>query len=91
MTNLPLGDVRQHSPAVMLNILGDVWFADDSDQAVEPAWEKILALPGANLHLYGKDEPRRARKMGHITFVAPTLEQAQAHVKTACDLLGIAS
>jgi 5-(carboxyamino)imidazole ribonucleotide synthase len=43
------------------------------------------------LHLYGKDEPRRARKMGHITFVAPTLEQAQAHVKTACDLLGIAS
>jgi 5-(carboxyamino)imidazole ribonucleotide synthase len=91
MTNLPLGDVRQHSPAVMLNILGDVWFADDSDQAVEPTWEKILALPGANLHLYGKDEPRRARKMGHITFVAPTLEQAQAHVKTACDLLGIAS
>jgi len=91
MTNLPLGDVRQHSPAVMLNILGDVWFADDSDQAIEPEWEKILALPGANLHLYGKDEPRRARKMGHITFVAPTLEQAQAHVKTACDLLGIAS
>jgi 5-(carboxyamino)imidazole ribonucleotide synthase len=91
MTNLPLGDVRQHSPAVMLNILGDVWFADDGDQVVEPAWEKILALPGANLHLYGKDEPRRARKMGHITFVAPTLEQAQAHVKTACDLLGIAS
>ena len=91
MTNLPLGDVRQHSPAVMLNILGDVWFAGDSDIAVEPAWEKILALPGANLHLYGKDEPRRARKMGHITFVAPTLEQAQAQAKAACDLLGIAS
>lgn len=91
MTNLPLGDVRQHSPAVMLNILGDVWFTCDSDVAVEPAWEKILALPGANLHLYGKDEPRRARKMGHITFVAPTLEQAQAQAKAACDLLGIAS
>jgi 5-(carboxyamino)imidazole ribonucleotide synthase len=91
MTNLPLGDVRQHSPAVMLNILGDVWFAGDSDQAIEPAWEKILALPGANLHLYGKDEPRRARKMGHITFVAPTLDQAQAQAKAACDLLGIAS
>jgi 5-(carboxyamino)imidazole ribonucleotide synthase len=91
MTNLPLGDVRQHSPAVMLNILGDVWFVDDSDQAIEPAWEKILALPGANLHLYGKDEPRRARKMGHITFVSPSLEQAQVHAKTACGLLGIAS
>jgi 5-(carboxyamino)imidazole ribonucleotide synthase len=91
MTNLPLGDVRQHSPAVMLNILGDVWFAADSDVAVEPAWEKILALPGANLHLYGKDEPRRARKMGHITFVAPTLEQAQTQAQAACDLLGIAS
>lgn len=91
MTHLPLGDVRQHSPAVMVNILGDIWLAENSEQATEPAWEKILALPGANLHLYGKDTPRRGRKMGHITFVAPTLKQAQAQAKTACDLLGIAS
>ena len=89
MARLPLGDVRQHSPAVMLNILGDVWFEGDSDQPREPAWDKVLALPGANLHLYGKDDPRRGRKMGHVTFVDPTLELAQANLRAACDILGI--
>jgi 5-(carboxyamino)imidazole ribonucleotide synthase len=92
MARLPLGDVRQHSPAVMLNILGDIWFEDDADEAQlvrEPAWDKVLALPGANLHLYGKDEPRRGRKMGHITFVAPTLAQAQESLRSACAILGI--
>ncbi|HWJ93856.1 MAG TPA: 5-(carboxyamino)imidazole ribonucleotide synthase, partial [Telluria sp.] len=67
MARLPLGDVRQHSPAVMLNILGDIWF--DGDACAEPAWDRVLALPGANLHLYGKEEARPGRKMGHITFV----------------------
>ncbi len=89
MARLPLGDVRQHSPAVMLNILGDVWFEGDSDTAREPAWDRVLALPGANLHLYGKDDPRRARKMGHVTFVAPTLDEAQASLRAACAILGI--
>lgn len=92
MARLPLGDVRQHSAAVMLNILGDVWFTDDTDggdSAREPAWHEILALPGANLHLYGKDDPRRARKMGHLTFIAPTLAQAQQQLNAACAVLGI--
>ncbi len=89
MARLPLGDVRQHSPAVMLNILGDVWFDGNSGTAREPAWDRVLALPGANLHLYGKDDPRRARKMGHITFVAPTLVEAQASLREACVILGI--
>jgi 5-(carboxyamino)imidazole ribonucleotide synthase len=92
MARLPLGDVRQHSPAVMLNLLGDLWFAsEDADAApVEPAWEKILALPGACLHLYGKEEARRGRKMGHVTFVAPTMEAASASLIAACAVLGIA-
>jgi 5-(carboxyamino)imidazole ribonucleotide synthase len=89
MARLPLGDVRQHSPSVMLNILGDVWFDGDTDNAREPAWDRVLALPGANLHLYGKDDPRRARKMGHVTFVAPTLGEAQASLHAACAILGI--
>ena len=89
MARLPLGDVRQHSPAVMLNILGDLWFEDDSDTAREPAWEQVLALPGASLHLYGKDDPRRGRKMGHITFVAATLAAAQQSFEAACRLLHI--
>jgi 5-(carboxyamino)imidazole ribonucleotide synthase len=89
MARLPLGEVRQHSPAVMLNILGDVWFESGSDTPREPAWDKVLALPGANLHLYGKDDARRGRKMGHVTFVAPTLAQAQESLRAACAILGI--
>jgi 5-(carboxyamino)imidazole ribonucleotide synthase len=87
MARLPLGDVRQHSPAVMLNILGDVWF--DGDAQVAPAWDRVVALPGANLHLYGKEEARPGRKMGHITFVAPTLAEAQQHMRAACAILRI--
>jgi 5-(carboxyamino)imidazole ribonucleotide synthase len=87
MAKLPLGDVRQHSPAVMLNILGDAWF--DGESMNEPAWDKIVALPGACLHLYGKDDPRPGRKMGHITFVAPTLDEARQQLDAACRILGI--
>ncbi|MGK5025669.1 5-(carboxyamino)imidazole ribonucleotide synthase [Janthinobacterium sp. RB2R34] len=90
MARLPLGDTRQHSPAVMLNILGDAWFAGDSDAIREPAWDQVLALPGACLHLYGKDDPRRGRKMGHLTLVAATLDEAQARLRDACLILGIA-
>ena len=90
MARLPLGEVRQHSPAVMLNILGDIWFADGSDTPREPAWAELLALPGACLHLYGKEQARPGRKMGHVTFIAPTLAQAQARLVAACAILGIA-
>lgn len=94
LAQMPLGDVRQHSPAAMLNILGDVWYegvAADAEQDAqrEPAWEKVLAIPGAHLHLYGKAEARRGRKMGHITFVAPTMAEVNANLRQACHILGI--
>ena len=89
MARLPLGDARQHSCAVMLNLLGDLWFANDAQLATEPAWDKLLALKGANLHLYGKDDPRPGRKMGHVTFVAEDLADAQKQCDAACQLLGI--
>jgi 5-(carboxyamino)imidazole ribonucleotide synthase len=91
MARLPLGDVRQHSAAVMLNILGDAWFEAGSDSAREPAWAQVLALPGACLHLYGKQEARRGRKMGHLTLLAPTLAEAQVKLRSACAILGIES
>jgi 5-(carboxyamino)imidazole ribonucleotide synthase len=90
MARLPLGDVRQHSPAVMLNILGDIWYDGEADTQREPDWSAVLALPGACLHLYGKEEARRGRKMGHITFIAPSLAEAQVQLAQACAILGIA-
>ncbi|MBX9899377.1 MAG: 5-(carboxyamino)imidazole ribonucleotide synthase [Burkholderiaceae bacterium] len=87
MAGMPLGDVAQHSPCVMLNLLGDIWFR--GDEMITPAWHKILALPSAHLHLYGKSSPRRARKMGHITFVSKEWTQVHTDLRAACDLLGI--
>jgi len=67
---LPLGSTAQARPAAMANLLGEIW-ADG-----EPNWDAALAVPGAALHLYGKDDPRTGRKMGHITVVADTVEEA---------------
>ncbi|HMC16465.1 MAG TPA: 5-(carboxyamino)imidazole ribonucleotide synthase [Albitalea sp.] len=88
MTGAPLVAPRLHSPAVMLNLLGDLWFPD-GDDAIEPPWQTLLALPGAHLHLYGKTHARRGRKMGHLTLTAPTFEQARANALQAAALLGL--
>ncbi len=64
MTGLALGNASLHSRAVMVNILGDSW-VDNS----EPDWSKALAHGSLKLHLYGKEEPRKARKMGHFTVI----------------------
>ncbi|MCA3167005.1 MAG: ATP-grasp domain-containing protein, partial [Burkholderiales bacterium] len=89
LTGLPLAPVTQHSPVVMLNILGDLWF-DAAGQLREPDWPGVLSLPGVKLHLYGKSEPRRGRKMGHINCIAPTLDQAQARSRQVAAVLGLA-
>ncbi|HWG85101.1 MAG TPA: 5-(carboxyamino)imidazole ribonucleotide synthase [Deinococcales bacterium] len=68
---LPLGPVTPRSPAAMANLLGDLW------EGGEPDWTPALATPGAHLHLYGKREARPGRKMGHLTVLAATLEEAR--------------
>ncbi|MBD9402976.1 5-(carboxyamino)imidazole ribonucleotide synthase [Comamonas sp. CMM02] len=90
MTNLPLVQPRQHSATIMLNLLGDLWFKD-SDTAQAPAWDQILALPGCHLHLYGKVDAKRARKMGHLNITAATPEQVRATALKAAGILGIAA
>jgi 5-(carboxyamino)imidazole ribonucleotide synthase len=90
MCGLPLGDARAHSAAVMVNILGDLWFATGSDTPVEPDWAKLLAVPGLKLHLYGKAEARRGRKMGHFTVLATDPARAQELAFAARRVIGIA-
>ena len=88
MTNLPLTQPRQHSPSIMLNLLGDLWFKD-SDVATTPAWDQVLALPGCALHLYGKHDAKRARKMGHLNITGATPEAVRATALKAAAILGI--
>lgn len=67
---MPLGATDSLQPAAMANLLGDVW------QEGEPNWSAALATPGVHLHLYGKSEPRRRRKMGHLTAFGTDAEDA---------------
>ncbi|TDS84563.1 5-(carboxyamino)imidazole ribonucleotide synthase [Comamonas sp. JUb58] len=90
MANLPLVQPRQHSAAIMLNLLGDLWFKD-SASAQTPAWDQVLALPGCHLHLYGKVDAKRGRKMGHLNITAATPEQVRETALKAAAILGIAA
>ena len=87
MAGLPLLQPRQHSPATMLNLLGDLWLRQG--QVVTPAWDAVLALPGTHLHLYGKLQPKAGRKMGHLNITGATPEAVRAVALQAAALLGI--
>ena len=88
MAGLPLPQPRQHSPAIMLNLLGDLWF-DAQGQACPPDWQAVLELPGAQLHLYGKPEARPGRKMGHLTLIGADVASVQASARQAAQILGL--
>lgn len=84
--DLPLGDVDVVQPAAIANLLGEVWL--DSDGAPrEPNFAAALSVAGVRLHLYEKLRPRRGRKMGHLSAVADTAEEAVARVQQAMQLL----
>lgn len=72
------GSTRQHTPACMLNLLGDVW------KKGPPDWAQLLQDPQAKLHLYDKGAPRPGRKMGHITFLGEDPDDCLARALT-CD------
>jgi 5-(carboxyamino)imidazole ribonucleotide synthase len=78
---LPLGSPDLFQPAAMANLLGDLW-ADG-----QPDWAAALAIPDVKLHLYGKATPRAGRKMGHLTAMGATREEARAKVLRARSLL----
>ena len=94
MASLPLVQPRQHSAAIMLNLLGDLWFAPSAqgvfaDTPREPPWDELLRLPGLHLHLYGKTQARLGRKMGHLTVVGDDAAGARAIALQAAAVLGI--
>lgn len=91
LAGMPQGATDQHTPAVMVNVLGDAWFADGGPDAPrrEPPWSGVLAEPRAKLHLYGKAEPRRGRKMAHVTCLGSTLPAALETARAVKRVLGI--
>ena len=74
---LPLGSSELRSPSAMANLLGDVW------EAGEPNWIAALCHPNLKLHLYGKQDARAGRKMGHLTVLGDTVEQAERTARAA--------
>ncbi|HSG24037.1 MAG TPA: 5-(carboxyamino)imidazole ribonucleotide synthase, partial [Azonexus sp.] len=93
LCGLPLGESRAHSAAVMVNLLGDLWFeqSENAEHYREPDWAKLHTFPGLKLHLYGKHHARPGRKMGHFTVIgsaaAKVLEAALA-ARTAIGIQG---
>jgi len=77
--NLPLGDTALIIPAAIVNLLGEVWI----DANGEPNFAAALAVPGVRLHLYEKHIPRRGRKMGHLSAIGSTAEEALERVLEA--------
>jgi 5-(carboxyamino)imidazole ribonucleotide synthase len=88
LAGLPLTQPRQHSQAIMLNLLGDVWF-DTKGVARFPDWTAVLALQGTHLHLYGKSEARKARKMGHLNVTGTSAAEVRQVALKAAGILGI--
>ena len=79
--HLPLGDVAMHRPAAMANVLGDLW------RHGEPRWDRALIDPNVKLHVYGKPDARPGRKMGHLTVLADTADDAAAKALAARERL----
>ena len=82
---LPLGSTEFYRPAAMANLLGDVW------ENGEPNWATALTDTNVKIHLYGKMEPRKGRKMGHLTAVADTASEAAQIVRAARERLNPAA
>jgi 5-(carboxyamino)imidazole ribonucleotide synthase len=89
LAGLPLVAPRQHSPAIMLNLLGDLWFQGGAERT--PDWAGVLALPGTHLHLYGKSSARPGRKMGHLTVTGADAAAVRTTALEAARRLGIAA
>jgi 5-(carboxyamino)imidazole ribonucleotide synthase len=81
--NLPLGDTRIIQPGVMINLLGEKGY---QGSAIYQGLEEAIALSGVKPHIYGKEETKSFRKMGHITIVAPTLEEAKVTGRKVKDM-----
>lgn len=83
ITGLPIGSCRLHSPVVMLNLLGDVWIENNDT----PKWDEVLAKSGTTLHLYGKHDARKGRKMGHLNITTSSQDEVSETLREVRTIL----
>ncbi len=84
--DLPLGETDVVQPAAIANLLGEVWM-DEQGRAREPRFDLALSVPGVRVHLYEKLRPRKGRKMGHLSAVGVTADEAVERVRRAHTML----
>jgi 5-(carboxyamino)imidazole ribonucleotide synthase len=72
--NLPLGSTHLKLPAVMINLLGEPGF---EGKVKYEGLTECMAIEGVKIHLYGKKITKPFRKMGHVTVLAPTIDEAK--------------
>jgi 5-(carboxyamino)imidazole ribonucleotide synthase len=88
LLGLPLGSPELLAPAMMVNLFAE---AGSSGSPSYLGFEEALAVPGVALHLYGKREVRPFRKMGHLTALGATVEEAMERAERARKMIRIAA
>lgn len=86
ITGLPLGSTKLLTPAVMINLLGEEGYYG---KPIYEGLEEALAIPGVSVHIYGKKETFPLRKMGHVTILGETLEEALSKAKKVKSLIKV--
>lgn len=84
LCGLPLGECGLSASSVMVNLLGDLWPANN-----HPDWSPLIHAPALKLHLYGKKYVKAGRKMGHYTALAANIDEALALAMTSRSQLGL--
>ena len=72
--NLPLGSTKLKLPAVMINLLGEPGY---EGKVRYEGLTECMAVEGVKIHLYGKKITKPFRKMGHVTVLAPAIDEAK--------------
>ncbi len=73
--NLPLGSTKLKMPAVMINLLGEPEY---EGKVRYEGLSECMEIEGVKIHLYGKKTTKPFRKMGHVTILAPTVDEAKS-------------
>lgn len=88
LMGFPLGSTKLIKPAAMINVLGDKSFTGVYRLKNQ---DKLLAMPGVYIHMYGKKISKPLRKLGHITIMSDDEKQLRKKVEALLPMIGVES